>query len=119
MFVQVTAPPPGCVEQRLSALGVQLQPAERLHSELDIPRSPTTPYSLQLLLDMFRDQYLAFINRMNSPEYALEIRHQIDKEKVRNAVLNTITLNRFDLQLFRFVLSTSSSATFIQTTYLK
>ncbi|KAL0901679.1 hypothetical protein ABMA27_006877 [Loxostege sticticalis] len=85
----VTAPPPGCVEQRLSALGVQLQPAERLHSELDIPRSPTTPYSLQLLLDMFRDQYLAFINRMNSPEYALEIRHQIDKEKERNQKLKS------------------------------
>ncbi|XP_075971171.1 DOT1 like histone lysine methyltransferase grappa isoform X2 [Anticarsia gemmatalis] len=85
----VTAPPPGCVEQRLSALGVQLQPAERLHSELDIPRSPHTPYSLQLLLDMFRDQYLAFIQRMNTPEYANEIRHQIDKEKERNQKLKS------------------------------
>ena len=80
--MQVTAPPPGCVEQRLSALGVALQPASRLHSELDIPRSPHTPYSLQLLLDMFRDQYLAFITRMNTPEYAHEIRQQIEKEKV-------------------------------------
>ncbi|CAH0592341.1 unnamed protein product [Chrysodeixis includens] len=84
----VTAPPPGCVEQRLSALGV-LQPAERLHSELDIPRSPHTPYSLQLLLDMFRDQYLAFITRMNTPDYADEIRHQIDKEKERNQKLKS------------------------------
>lgn len=79
----MTAPPPGCVEQRLSALGVALQPAERLHSELDIPRSPHTPYSLQLLLDMFRDQYLAFIDRMNSPDYHHHVRHQIDKEKVK------------------------------------
>ncbi|XP_037298639.1 histone-lysine N-methyltransferase, H3 lysine-79 specific isoform X3 [Manduca sexta] len=85
----VTAPPPGCVGQRLSALGVQLQPAERLHSELDIPRSPHTPYSLQLLLDMFRDQYLAFIQRMNTPEYATEIRQQIDKEKERNQKLKS------------------------------
>ncbi|CAH2989478.1 unnamed protein product [Chilo suppressalis] len=84
-----TAPPPGCVEQRLSALGVQLQPADRLHSELDIPRSPHTPYSLQLLLDMFRDQYLAFIHRMNTPEYASDIRHQIDKEKERNQKLKS------------------------------
>lgn len=80
---QVTAPPPGCVEQRLSALGVQLQPAERLHSELDVSRTPHAPYSLQLLLDMFRDQYLAFIRRMNTPEYAADVRNQIDKEKVR------------------------------------
>ncbi|CAB3239843.1 unnamed protein product [Arctia plantaginis] len=85
----VTAPPPGCVEQRLSALGVQLQPADRLHSELDIPRSPHTPYSLQLLLDMFRDQYLAFIQRMNTPEYAEDIRMQIDKEKERNQKLKS------------------------------
>ncbi|XP_049692265.2 histone-lysine N-methyltransferase, H3 lysine-79 specific isoform X1 [Helicoverpa armigera] len=85
----VTAPPPGCVEQRLSALGVQLQPADRLHSELDIPRSPHTPYSLQLLLDMFRDQYLAFIERMNTPDYADEIRHQIQKEKERNQKLKS------------------------------
>lgn len=85
----VTAPPPGCVEQRLSALGVQLQPADRLHSELDIPRSPHTPYSLQLLLDMFRDQYLSFIERMNTPEYAHEIRYQIDKEKERNQKLKS------------------------------
>lgn len=82
MVLQVTAPPPGCVGQRLSALGVHLQPTDRLHSELEIPRSPHTPYSLQLLLDMFRDQYLAFIQRMNTPEYANEIRLQIDKEKV-------------------------------------
>ncbi|KPI94771.1 Histone-lysine N-methyltransferase, H3 lysine-79 specific [Papilio xuthus] len=85
----VTAPPPGCVGQRLSALGVQLQPAERLHSELDIPRSPHTPYSLQLLLDMFRDQYLAFIQRLNTPEYAQDVRNQIDKEKERNQKLKS------------------------------
>ncbi|CAG4979271.1 unnamed protein product [Parnassius apollo] len=85
----VTAPPPGCVGQRLSALGVQLQPTDRLHSELDIPRSPHTPYSLQLLLDMFRDQYLAFIQRLNSPEYARDVRHHIDKEKERNQKLKS------------------------------
>ncbi|CAH2209173.1 jg1253, partial [Pararge aegeria aegeria] len=78
----VTAPPPGCVEQRLSALGVQQQPAERLHSELDIPRAPNAPYSLQLLLDMFRDQYMTLLRRMGTPEYAVEVRQQIDKEKV-------------------------------------
>ncbi|KAI5635753.1 histone methylation protein DOT1 domain-containing protein [Phthorimaea operculella] len=85
----VTAPPPGCVEQRLSALGVQLQAADKLHSELDIPRTPHTPYSLQLLLDMFRDQYLAFIQRMNTPEYARDLTNMIDKEKERNQKLKS------------------------------
>lgn len=66
----------------MSALGVALQPTDKLHSELDIPHSPSAPYSLQLLLDMFRDQYLSFITRLNTPEYANEVRQQIDKEKV-------------------------------------
>lgn len=96
--VQVTAPPPGCVEQRLSALGVSLQPMSRVHSELDIPRAPAAPYSLQLLLDMFRDQYLAFIARMNTPEYAHEIRQQIEKEKV--FYLSTTTREHDLLPLF-------------------
>ncbi|XP_069362021.1 histone-lysine N-methyltransferase, H3 lysine-79 specific isoform X1 [Maniola hyperantus] len=85
----VTAPPPGCVEQRLSALGVALQPAERMHSELDIPRAPHAPYSLQLLLDMFRDQYLALLRRMTTPDYANDVRHQINKEKERNQKLKS------------------------------
>ncbi|GBP29283.1 Histone-lysine N-methyltransferase, H3 lysine-79 specific [Eumeta japonica] len=85
----VTAPPPGCVEQRLSALGVSLQPADQLHTELEIPRSPHTPYSLQLLLDMFRDQYLAYIQHMNSPEYAQDLKTQIEREKERNQKLNS------------------------------
>lgn len=77
----MTAPPPGCVEQRLSALGA-LQPADRQHDELQIPRGPPAPYGLQLLLDVFRDQYLAFIRRMAEPDYAANVRQQIDKEKV-------------------------------------
>ncbi|XP_041975619.1 histone-lysine N-methyltransferase, H3 lysine-79 specific isoform X2 [Aricia agestis] len=84
----VTAPPPGCVEQRLSALGA-LQPAERLHTELDIPRAPAAPYSLQLLLDMLRDQYLALIARMPTPEYAAEVRQQIHRERERNQKLKS------------------------------
>lgn len=102
MYDQVTAPPPGCVEQRLSALGVQLQPASRLHSELDIPRAPHAPYSLQLLLDMFRDQYLALLRRMATPDYADEIRHQIDKEKVY------YTANVFDVKKICFDDDTSA-----------
>lgn len=81
-MLQLTDPPPGCVEQRLSALGVSLQPSDKLHLELEIPRSPHTPYGLQVLLDMMRDQYLSFIDRMGTPEYAREIQLQIDKEKV-------------------------------------
>lgn len=77
----MTAPPPGCVEQRLSALHA-LAPGERLHDELGIPRAPHAPYSLQLLLDLFRDQYLAFVQRMGERGYAQDVRHQIDKEKV-------------------------------------
>ncbi|KAG7310918.1 hypothetical protein JYU34_003757 [Plutella xylostella] len=83
----VTAPPPGCVEQRLSSLGA-LQPPSRLHKELSIPPAPT-PYSLQVLLELFRDQYLAFTGRLADPQYEREVSHAVDKERERNQKLKS------------------------------
>lgn len=85
----VTTPPPGCVTQRLSALGVILQSADQQHTELQIPRAPHTPYSLQVLLDSFRDQYLAFVERMKTPDYKHQQRLLINKEKERKQKLQS------------------------------
>lgn len=83
-----TEPPPGCVDQRLSALALTLQARDQQHAELDIPTAPqNTPYSLQLLLDLYRDQFLKFIEQMRRPDYATEINDQISKEKERNQKL--------------------------------
>lgn len=72
-------PAPGCVDQQLTALSTEL-----VHDELDIPQAPaTTPYSLQILLDMFKGQYLNMIQQMKSPAYKLTIENKIKEEKVR------------------------------------
>lgn len=75
-------PPPGCVDQRLSSLSSLAERTEA-HAELDIPDRPRdTPYALQLLLDMFKTQYMSAMESMRRPEYKKEIQAQIDKEMV-------------------------------------
>lgn len=71
-------PAPGCVDQQLTALSTEL-----IHNELDIPQAPSnTPYGLQILLDMFRVQYMNMINQMKSPSYKINVENCIKHEKV-------------------------------------
>lgn len=71
-------PAPGCVDQQLTALSTEL-----VHNELDIPQAPaSTPYALQILLDMFRVQYMNMVNEMKTPTYRANIENHIKQEKV-------------------------------------
>lgn len=71
-------PAPGCVDQQLTALSTEM-----VHNELDIPKAPNdTPYALQILLDMYRDQYMNMIDQMKSSEYKLTVQNLITEEKV-------------------------------------
>lgn len=71
-------PPPGCVDQQLTALSTEMT-----HTELDIPEAPAdTPYALQILLDMYRAQFMQMIDTMRNPHYKDHIDLQISKEKV-------------------------------------
>lgn len=73
-------PPPGCVDQQLTALSTDM-----VHDELDIPPIPgNTPYALQILLDMYRMQYMNMIEQMKSPSYKHTIQQQINEERERN-----------------------------------
>uniref|UniRef100_A0A1B6MM91 Uncharacterized protein n=2 Tax=Graphocephala atropunctata TaxID=36148 RepID=A0A1B6MM91_9HEMI len=75
-------PAPGCVDQQLTSLSTNTQPS-LVHEELDIPPAPAdTPYSLQMLLDLFRSQFLEAIDQMKRPSYRSEVNAQILKEKV-------------------------------------
>ncbi|KAG8292492.1 hypothetical protein J6590_037622 [Homalodisca vitripennis] len=74
-------PAPGCVDQQLTSLTTNTQPS-LVHEELEIPPAPAdTPYSLQMLLDLFRSQFLEAIDQMKRPSYRAEINEQIKKEK--------------------------------------
>ncbi|CAH0562233.1 unnamed protein product [Brassicogethes aeneus] len=77
-------PAPGTVDQQLTALSSEVI----THNELDIPEAPSeTPYGLQVLLDMFRVQYMQMINQMKHPHYKHTIESQIEEEKDRNKKL--------------------------------
>lgn len=74
-------PAPGCVDQQLTSLTTST--AKTVHEELDIPPAPAeTPYALQVLLDLFRSQFIDAIDQMKKPNYKDHVRAQIQKEKV-------------------------------------
>uniref|UniRef100_W4VRG6 Histone-lysine N-methyltransferase, H3 lysine-79 specific n=1 Tax=Corethrella appendiculata TaxID=1370023 RepID=W4VRG6_9DIPT len=76
-------PAKGCVDQQLTALT-----GDMLHQELEIPRAPLeTPYALQILLDLYKSQFMQLIDTMKSPLYKENVQQQIEKEKERNQKL--------------------------------
>lgn len=73
-------PAPGCVDQQLTSLTGNMT-----HEELDIPTAPSdTPYALQILLDLYRNQYMQVLEQMKSPAYKENISKQVADEKERN-----------------------------------
>nr|CAD7197490.1 unnamed protein product [Timema douglasi] len=79
-------PAPGCVDQQLTSLSIG--DASSMHTELDIPPAPAdTPYALQLLLDVYRAQFIQMVDLIKSPKYKHDVDLQIDKEKERNQKL--------------------------------
>jgi H3 lysine-79-specific histone-lysine N-methyltransferase len=74
-------PAPGCVDQQLTSLTLN---TNSVHTELDIPPAPAdTPYALQILLDMYRAQFLQMVEMMKSPRYRDDVNLQIERDKVR------------------------------------
>lgn len=75
-------PAPGCVDQQLTSLTADV--ARLDHSELEIPPAPAdTPYALQILLDLYRQQFMAMVDLMKGDNYKANVNDQINKEKVR------------------------------------
>ncbi|XP_073994483.1 DOT1 like histone lysine methyltransferase grappa isoform X2 [Rhodnius prolixus] len=75
-------PAPGCVDQQLTSL------TRPVHEELDIPPAPAhTPYALQVLLDLYRDQMMAALDAFKNPHYKSNVNAQIAFEKERNQKL--------------------------------
>lgn len=74
---------PGCVDQQLTSLTGDMQ-----HTELDIPTAPSdTPYALQILLDLYRTQFMQAIEQMKSTSHKENVNKQIASEKERNKSL--------------------------------
>ncbi|XP_011696604.1 PREDICTED: histone-lysine N-methyltransferase, H3 lysine-79 specific isoform X2 [Wasmannia auropunctata] len=84
-------PAPGCVDQQLSSLSLSLQShSTSVHEELSIPPAPSaTPYALQILLDMFRDQFMLMLESMRTPTYKASVNTDIARERERNSRLQS------------------------------
>ena len=77
-------PAPGCVDQQLTSLTLSTNLG---HTELDIPPAPAdTPYALQILLDMYRAQFLQMVEIMKSPHYRDDVNLQIERDKVSGSL---------------------------------
>ncbi|XP_055550111.1 histone-lysine N-methyltransferase, H3 lysine-79 specific isoform X2 [Wyeomyia smithii] len=73
-------PAPGCVDQLLTSLAGDMQ-----HNELDIPEAPSeTPYALQILLDLYKTQFIKTIEAMRKPSYKDNVQQQVERERERN-----------------------------------
>ncbi|XP_036146455.1 histone-lysine N-methyltransferase, H3 lysine-79 specific isoform X3 [Monomorium pharaonis] len=84
-------PAPGCVDQQLSSLSLSLQShSTSVHEELSIPPAPSaTPYALQILLDLYRDQFMLMLESMRTPTYKASVNTDIVKERERNSKLQS------------------------------
>lgn len=87
-------PAPGCVDQQLTSLSGNMT-----HEELEIPTAPSeTPYALQILLDLFRNQFMHQLEQMRSSTYKDSVNKQISDEKERNKnLLNRV--NQLEKQI--------------------
>ena len=74
-------PPPGCVDQQFTSLTALAADKVPVHSELP-PAKGDTPYALQVLLDLYREQFLAMVENMKSDAFKKNIESQIAAEKV-------------------------------------
>lgn len=74
-------PPPGCVDQQFTSLTAVAASTLPVHSELPPPKGDT-PYALQVLLDLYREQFLAMVDFMKSDKFRQNIESQIAAEKV-------------------------------------
>lgn len=75
-------PPPGCVDQKFTSLTAVAAATVPVHTELP-PAKGDTPYALQVLLDLYREQFLAMVDFMKSENFRQNIENQIAAEKVR------------------------------------
>ncbi|XP_054277384.1 histone-lysine N-methyltransferase, H3 lysine-79 specific isoform X4 [Macrosteles quadrilineatus] len=82
-------PAPGCVDQQLTSL-TTITTGQLVHEELEIPPAPAeTPYALQVLLDLYRSQFMEMIDMLKKPSFADHIQSMIQKEKERNQRLTS------------------------------
>ncbi|XP_042876081.1 histone-lysine N-methyltransferase, H3 lysine-79 specific-like isoform X10 [Penaeus japonicus] len=59
------------------------------HEELPIPPKSDTPYALEVLLDVFRQQFINMLDTIKNPDYKDYVLQQIEVEKEKNKSLKS------------------------------
>ncbi|XP_042232562.1 histone-lysine N-methyltransferase, H3 lysine-79 specific-like isoform X2 [Homarus americanus] len=81
-------PAPGCVDQKLSLFTPSTVSGILRHEELPIPPSDT-PYALEVLLDVFRQQFLNMLDTIKKCDYKDFVLKQMEAEKEKNKSLKS------------------------------
>ncbi|XP_042876076.1 histone-lysine N-methyltransferase, H3 lysine-79 specific-like isoform X5 [Penaeus japonicus] len=82
-------PAPGCVDQKLSLFTSSTVGGVIRHEELPIPPKSDTPYALEVLLDVFRQQFINMLDTIKNPDYKDYVLQQIEVEKEKNKSLKS------------------------------
>lgn len=73
-------PAAGCIDEQLTSYAGTMT-----HEELDIPTAPSeTPYALKILLDVYKAQFMGFLDSMKSSAFKENLHRQIENEKEKN-----------------------------------
>lgn len=73
-------PAAGCVDEHLTNyVGTMI------HEELDVPPAHSeVPYALKILLDVYKAQFMSFLDSMKSSQFKENLKLQIDNEREKN-----------------------------------
>lgn len=73
-------PAAGCVDEHLTNyVGTMI------HEELDVPPSHSeVPYALKILLDVYKAQFMSFLDSMKSSQFKENLKLQIENEREKN-----------------------------------
>jgi [histone H3]-lysine79 N-trimethyltransferase len=73
-------PAAGCIDEALTNYAGTM-----IHEELDVPSTSTEiPYSLKILLDVYKAQFMSFLESMKSSAFKENLHRQIETEKEKN-----------------------------------
>lgn len=89
--MSIKEPPKGCVDHTLTSITGVGAGYAATHTELP-PPTGDLPYSLQLLLDDYKEGFMNMINLFKTQKFREDIEAQIISEKVRTMIKNKINL---------------------------
>ena len=69
-------PAQGCVDEHLAAYAGTM-----IHEELDVPSSTEIPYALKILLDVYKAQFMGYIDSMKSAAFKENLHRQIESKR--------------------------------------